>query len=135
MQRNIAVALAVTTFILSSQAFAADALTTAPRGGCVAVKLAVEPNRVMPGDPIQVTGAVANCGRRWDFIKLVLKLRRDGADRVIREWSLRLGPRMSREVATKFAAPKPGAYIAVLRTKSRRGGSDRAAVKLVVSEK
>jgi hypothetical protein len=42
---------------------------------------------------------------------------------------------MVKELATKFAAPRPGEYVAVLAAKSRRGGHDRARAKLLVVDK
>ena len=108
---------------------AADAL------GCAEVKVAIQPNVAMPGEPIKAFAGVANCGKRWDFFKVALRLRRDGETRLVQSWSFRLGPGMAKELTTRFRAPKAGEYVAVLIAKSRRGGHDRAAAKLLVTEK
>ena len=123
------IAFIFTLFWGSTAVSAADAV------GCAEVKIAVQPNVAMPGETIRAFAGVANCGKRWDFFKVALQLRRDGEKRLIGSWSFRLGPGMARELATKFEAPKPGEYVVTLIAKSRRGGHDGAAAKLLVRDK
>lgn len=118
----------------SSPVFAPDTWATTARPGCVEIRLAVEPLVATVDAAVKATASVANCGKRWDFISVVLKMHSDGAAQLIDTWAFWLGPGRARQIATRFYVPHVGRYRLAAIAMSRREGFDRAPARLLISD-
>ena len=117
----------------TSPAFAPDVWSTSVRPGCVEINLAVEPVVATVDDTVKAIASVANCGKQWDFVSVVLNMHSHGTPQLIDRWAFWLGPGRARRLATRFDVPQAGRdYVAAI-AKSRREGFDRAPVRLSIS--